>query len=88
MKTLNELKKCKYCQDAKDNLNDITELKADLGDLGEILVRATISCYDKNYHPSLNLYLMFQGTDLTETDLNWDSIDINYCPMCGRKMCM
>ena len=86
MKTLSELKKCKFCQDVKDDLNDFAELRADLGDLGEISVRAAISCFDKNYHPVMGFYMTFQNTDLTETDLQWKRIDINYCPICGRDM--
>ena len=86
MKKLNELKKCKYCQNVKDELNDFAELKANLGDLGEINMRAAISCFDKDYHPAMGFYLIFQNTDLTETDLEWKRIDINFCPVCGREL--
>ena len=84
------MKKCKFCQTEKDDLNGLLNIKADCGAFGEMLVDAQIYCYDPRPSSTLSLYL-WQNKETGYDQIKYIEIGkaemaINFCPVCGRNL--
>lgn len=79
---------CEYCKDMKNN-DDVLPLELNSCGIGEIMGREMsvvlgMNCYK---HGKTGRYQIFSDFRVSGADLDAVvSINIHYCPFCGRKL--
>lgn len=79
---------CEFCKDMR-NSDDVESVFLSRSYIGNIMgnnmsVIMGIDCYEHGNTGKFKLYAMF---DVEHADIDAEtSIDIQYCPMCGRKL--
>lgn len=89
MKSLNELKKCAFCDQKEDGGKEILKMEVNCGKIGTL--QAGIDMYDyreeHTYPPTLHLWMWNdRGGGYGEQLGSEPRIEIKYCPFCGKKL--
>lgn len=89
MKSLNELKKCAFCDQKEDGGKELLKLEVNCGELGTLQAGCDMYDYREEYFypPALHLWMWNDRGGGYGNQLGHEPrIEIKYCPFCGREL--